>query len=1114
MIQLRRFGAPMGVLILALVILVVRLYEVQVTEHGIWAREALGLVRSSRILPARRGRILDRQDRVIVEDRQDYVLEFVWRDFRREHPLGAIAQARSQLLGRPVSLAEADANFMPWALELVALTPADLAGFARGGGVPLTSGTIPALGRDEEEREELARMNWRRTRAGDAGFYLQSLLGQTRRESYLLRKKDRETWDGVEFLTRTARVRPALSALAPPEARMEFLEEWVVEIAAARERLIDLSVVLASKPMERSECYRELLERLESIRREVENAVADDLFANATGFSAARLATGYLDQLDLEWLGRALVWDQLRLREWTAERGARVDQENGEEAAGFRLLAGLVYSRLQVARENNPGRGVADRVLDELLRPFVSGGIDTAVDWRTVNSVVPLDGLVAALGYSEDRPLLEWAPFPFQLPVARDFQVPEDFTAATKPGTGQVIWGEQHELLSRVLGLADGPQSPGRTGALIALGGRRREEWSPGELEPIEFLLNRLDQRIQHRVGNILASSEVQGASSGSTLALAPKRVAEALEPRDHLLKDQSLRPRRLLKRPPYSLVEAVTRFSQQHAGFVVSVRHERHWREFDSGLVRALGQDLDLEPAPLFQRLIGSLRSPSMVRVLRERDDLARARELQAALKRNQEDLTELVNLFGANLHAAQKIGGSGIEGYFDLELRGSHGYSESIGLTEREAGPTGHWSQNPIDGEDLILTLDVDLQRVAQDVLERPLQLSDPKADPDWWQDPVGALVLARVDGQVLAAASVPSRPQVDIGFVGQGRRSDDQRLLHRVQRTMRMPTFQPPGSTIKPLIALWAMEYGWLDEAGTRHLLEPSESLVTCLREGRTQASGYGKVRCSSTYGHSYTLHNQAPGSGRIPDLCLTDALPHSCNAFFSWLGQHLSPQDHRDLADRFGLGTPTGVRTFEGLGETSPLPRVGLVEDRRPRRFLDPRDLQSSAFRQYAGNGLVCIQATPLQMARAYAGVATGNLPTMAFVSQARGISMLRPPMPLGFKAKNLAVVGDLMEQVVSRGSASGKGLSSESLGFRVACKTGSADIGKGPVPDGSGGWEEGMRKHTWVAGWFPVEQPEYVFVLLVHDTSATSSHGAVQLASQFLKRPEVRALIGR
>ena len=90
----RRFGALMGVFAMAIVALVLRLYEVQVTEHKLWAREALGLVRSSRVLPARRGRILDRLGKVVVEDREDYVLEFVWREFRREHPLGAIAQAR------------------------------------------------------------------------------------------------------------------------------------------------------------------------------------------------------------------------------------------------------------------------------------------------------------------------------------------------------------------------------------------------------------------------------------------------------------------------------------------------------------------------------------------------------------------------------------------------------------------------------------------------------------------------------------------------------------------------------------------------------------------------------------------------------------------------------------------------------------------------------------------------------------------------------------------------------------------------------------------------------------------------------------------------------------
>lgn len=1100
--SLRRFGAPMVVMALALLALGLRLYEVQVLEHRIWAREALGLVRTSQVLPARRGRILDRAGRVIVEDQEDFVLEFVWRDFRREHPLGAIAQIRSQILGRPVSLAEADENFMPWALELVALTPADLVGFAEGKGLPLKSVQVPALALDPTEAETRARELWRRTRAGDARFYLQSLLGLTRKEAYTLRKKDRGEWDGLDFLTRTAQVRPALGALSPSEARAEFLIVWVRGIVAARERLIDLSVVLAQGSYGREQCYAQLLDRLETIRRDVEDAVADDLFSSATGFSATRLASDNLLRLDLAWLGRALVWDDARLTQWIENRGSRASGPGDKPSLGIRLLAGRVYSRLQVAREQAKDRPLADRILDELLRPFAVRPDQGLLDWRRVDSLLPTDALLAALDEPPASPAASLALFPWQVPDLREVPVGDESPGAGNPWTGG------HELLNRALGFEDTADTPGRTGSLMALASRRREEWSAGELEGIEFVLESLDRGIQDRLRRLLASA------SSEPLALAPERVAEALEPRDHLLKDQSLRPRRLLKRPPYSLVEAVTRFSQQHAGFLVSRRHERHWREFDSGLVRALGQDLDAEPAPLFQRLIGSLRSPSMVRVLREKDDLARARELQGALDRGQGDFEELARLYGRNLHATQKIGGSGIEGYFDLELRGSHGYKEAIGLAERALDHSAAWSQKPVDGEDLILTLDADLQRVAMDVLERPDRLADPKADPDWWQDPVGALVLARVDGQVLAAASVPSRPAPEVGFVGQGRRSDDQRLLYRVQRTLRMPTFQPPGSTIKPLIALWALEYGWLDDEGVRHLLDPDQDLVTCLREGRRQASGFGKVRCSSTFGHSYTLHRQAPGSGRIPDLCLRDSLPHSCNAFFAWLGQHLSAQDHWDLAQRFGLGMPTGVRVFEGLTEESPLPRVGLMEDRRPRRFLDALDLKSPAFRQYAGNGLVCVQATPLQMARAYAGIATGELPKMAFVSQARGISMLRPPTPLGFKPKNLALVRDLMEKVVLVGSARNKGISPEDLGFRVACKTGSADIGKGPVPDGAGGWREGMRKHTWVAGWFPAEQPEFVFVLLVHDTSATSSHGAVQLAGQFLQRPEVRALVGR
>ena len=57
-------------------------------------------------------------------------------------------------------------------------------------------------------------------------------------------------------------------------------------------------------------------------------------------------------------------------------------------------------------------------------------------------------------------------------------------------------------------------------------------------------------------------------------------------------------------------------------------------------------------------------------------------------------------------------------------------------------------------------------------------------------------------------------------------------------------------------------------------------------------------------------------------------------------------------------------------------------------------------------------------------------------------------------------------------------------------------------------------ESGMRKHTWVAGWFPSDEPRAIVVIYVHDTSTTSSHGAVYLASQFLRSDAVKRYLER
>ena len=152
---------------------------------------------------------------------------------------------------------------------------------------------------------------------------------------------------------------------------------------------------------------------------------------------------------------------------------------------------------------------------------------------------------------------------------------------------------------------------------------------------------------------------------------------------------------------------------------------------------------------------------------------------------------------------------------------------------------------------------------------------------------------------------------------------------------------------------------------------------------------------------------------------------------------------------------------------------------------------------------------------MQLARAYAGLATGTLPEMRLVASAGGRPVPAAGTALPFAPEHLATIRDLLGRVVTEGSARKGGLGVDRLGFRFACKTGSADITSaenGRIPDGKGGTTAGVRKHTWIAGWFPAERPQYVAVLLVHNTAATSSHGAVYVMSQFLQREEVRALV--
>ncbi len=79
--------------LLLLVVLVGRLWQLQILQHETWLREA----RNSRLerdtIPFRRGKILDRQGKVLAMDKPAYDLYFRYRDFRRGHVAGQLHEA-------------------------------------------------------------------------------------------------------------------------------------------------------------------------------------------------------------------------------------------------------------------------------------------------------------------------------------------------------------------------------------------------------------------------------------------------------------------------------------------------------------------------------------------------------------------------------------------------------------------------------------------------------------------------------------------------------------------------------------------------------------------------------------------------------------------------------------------------------------------------------------------------------------------------------------------------------------------------------------------------------------------------------------------------------------
>ena len=297
--------------------------------------------------------------------------------------------------------------------------------------------------------------------------------------------------------------------------------------------------------------------------------------------------------------------------------------------------------------------------------------------------------------------------------------------------------------------------------------------------------------------------------------------------------------------------------------------------------------------------------------------------------------------------------IGKTGIEAQYDSYLRGRAGLAQmrvdSLGnqtspiVLRREATP----------GYALRLTLDMRLQRAAEDALQYGINLAHQN---EHWAANGGAIVaLDPRDGAVLAMASAPTfKPSVFVGRV------DPKKLRALYDEGANNPLFNratagqyPPGSTWKPVTALAGMQ---------EHVFSPYESLQC------TPFATFGLDR--------QRFRNWNPYVNR--PMTLPEALAESCDTYFYEIGNRFyeggseSRVRMQQWARRFGFGGPTGLDIGGEADGLVPTPEWRRKEfDSDWDRAWNPGDSIQLAI------GQKDLQVTPLQMAAFYAMLANGG-----------------------------------------------------------------------------------------------------------------------------------------
>ncbi len=423
--------------------------------------------------------------------------------------------------------------------------------------------------------------------------------------------------------------------------------------------------------------------------------------------------------------------------------------------------------------------------------------------------------------------------------------------------------------------------------------------------------------------------------------------------------------------------------------------------------------------------------------------------------------------------------IGKAGVELMYEDDLRGRSGIRklevDSRGRVLRDLG-----ERAPVQGNDLRLSIDLDLQVLAEQTLADALGAARTRGDHNRrpFVAPAGAAVVLDVtDGSVLAMASHPTYdPSRFVGGITQAEFAALIDEAHHAPFTNRAVQGQyPPGSTFKLVTSVAGLRSGVINR--------------------NTTINDTGLFVIPNCRGESCRFRN-AGGRSHGP-VDVVRALTVSSNVFYYNIGSQL--WERRGLigdliqqtAREFGMGERTGVP----LGSES----GGLVLD--PDAFQQRHEANPVAFPEGQWRvgmnanlaiGEAVVLVTPLQLANAYAAFANGGTlftPAVARDVRTQGGEVVRQLAPRVIRTIDLPPeIRDPIHQGLVNAVAASSGTAAAAFaGFPLQSYPVAGKTGTGQVP--------GKQDNALFVAYAPANEPRYAVAVVMEEAGFGGSAAA-------------------